>query len=361
MDLIGTLVTPQTLKVFCFFAEEIGSSEKVSRLFLKAISKVVFILKKVDLRLDKLYSQMLNENKFKRSPFFTEFVLFFGALLTIPEGFHVIVKLHHSKNLEDAFKNTFLRYLDGYTNSFRIARKIKLHTIRKTDLFKHLNNYPNYALNQIFGWSHPVGHMTLRRGRILGLLKRNREGILLDAGCGVNPLIADYHAYGFSAIGLDLSLNALKAGNFFSPLNKGKLVFAELENLPFKSDSFDVVVASEVIEHLLFPEEGIKEIHRILKHSGIAVFSVPTDTSARIKGPKKDRWIQEELRSPRARLLNLGIDEISQVIDYADFTHITSFTAYDFCHLLQTSGFIIKRTVSNPYVIVEAQKASSLM
>ena len=358
MDLFGTLITPLTLKIFGFFIKRIGSSEKVSRLFLEVASKMVFLLRKVDLRLEKLFSEMLNEKKFKRSAFFTEFILFFGALFTMPEGFNFIVKLHHSKNLEDAFKDTFLRYLDGYKNSFEIAKKIKSQTICKKDVFEHLNDYPNYALNQIFGWSHPVRHMTLRKRRILGLLKRNREGILLDAGCGVNPWIADYHAYGFSAIGLDLSLNALKAGNFFSPLNKDKLVLGGIENLPFKSNSFDVVVASEVIEHLLFPEEGMKEIHRILKPSGTAIFSVPTDVFARMKGPKKDKWVQEQHRSPRARLLNLGIDEISQVIDYADFTHITPFTAQNFYHLVQASGFIIKRTIVNPYVIVEAQKAS---
>jgi len=344
------------LKIFCFFVKEIGSSDKVSRIFLKAASKMVFLSKKVDLRLEKVYSEMLNEKKFKRSAFFTEFILFSGVLFTIPKGFNLVFKFHHSKNIEDAFKNTFLRYLDGYKNSFEIAKKIKSQTICKKDVFEHLNDYPNYALNQIFGWSHPVRHMNLRKKRILGLLKRNRVGMILDAGCGVNPLISDYYAYGFSAIGLDLSLNALKAGNFFSPLNKGKLVLGEIENLPFKSNSFDVVVASEVIEHLLFPEKGMKEIHRILKHSGIAIFSVPTETSARIEGPKKDRWIQEELRSPRARLLNLGIDEISQVIDYADFTHITPFAAHDFCHLVQSSGFMIKRTILNPYVIVEAKK-----
>lgn len=358
MDLFGTLITPLTLKIFGFFVKGIGSSEKMSRLFLEAASKMVFLLRKVDLRLEKLFSEILNEKKFKRSAFFTEFILFFGALFTMPEGLNLIVKLHHSKNLEDAFKNTFLRYLDGYKNSFEIAKKIKSQTICKKDVFKHLNDYPNYTLNQIFGWSHPVRHMTLRRERILSLLKRNRGGTLLDAGCGVNPFTADYHAYTFSAIGLDLSLSALKVGNFFSPLNKGKLALGDIENLPFKSDSFDVVVASEVIEHLLFPEEGMKEIHRILKHLGIAIFSVPTDSFARIKGPKKDKWVKEELRSPRARLLNLGIDEISQVVDYADFTHATPFTAQDFYHLVQASGFIIRRTITDPYVIVEAQKVS---
>lgn len=135
-------------------------------------------------------------------------------------------------------------------------------------------------------------------------------------------------------------------------------MFGDVEDLPFKSNSIDVVVASEVIEHLLFPEKGMKEIHRILKPSGVAIFSVPTDAPSRMKGSQKDKWIQGQLRSPCARLLNIGIDEFNQVVDYADFTHVTPFTALDFYRLVQAFGFIIERAVVNPYVIVKARKAS---
>jgi hypothetical protein len=55
-----------------------------------------------------------------------------------------------------------------------------------------------------------------------------------------------------------------------------------------KSDSFDVVVCTEVLEHTLNPFAAVNEIHRILKPSGLAIFSVPFNF--RIHGPLPDCW-----------------------------------------------------------------------
>ena len=47
------------------------------------------------------------------------------------------------------------------------------------------------------------------------------------------------------------------------------------EPLPFKDESFDVVVANQVLEHLYNTDLFITEIHRILKPSGYAIISTP--------------------------------------------------------------------------------------
>ncbi|MBW3014486.1 class I SAM-dependent methyltransferase, partial [Candidatus Woesearchaeota archaeon] len=45
--------------------------------------------------------------------------------------------------------------------------------------------------------------------------------------------------------------------------------------LPFQNNTFDVVVAGEIIEHLLFPAQLISECHRVLKPRGIFLGSTP--------------------------------------------------------------------------------------
>jgi ubiquinone/menaquinone biosynthesis C-methylase UbiE len=47
------------------------------------------------------------------------------------------------------------------------------------------------------------------------------------------------------------------------------------EELPFKSNYFDVVISTAVIEHLKRPKEMIKEVFRILKNQGIFVLTTP--------------------------------------------------------------------------------------
>jgi ubiquinone/menaquinone biosynthesis C-methylase UbiE len=47
------------------------------------------------------------------------------------------------------------------------------------------------------------------------------------------------------------------------------------ESLPFESESFDIVVFSEVMEHLRFPQKALSEITRVLRPKGRLVGSVP--------------------------------------------------------------------------------------
>ena len=64
----------------------------------------------------------------------------------------------------------------------------------------------------------------------------------------------------------------------------------DLEALTFESESFDVVLTQDVLEHVLRPEQALAEIGRVLRPGGLHIFTVPyspvTRTAARAKpGP----------------------------------------------------------------------------
>lgn len=46
-----------------------------------------------------------------------------------------------------------------------------------------------------------------------------------------------------------------------------------IDRLPYKNDSFDLILASLVIHYLKKPERAFKEFNRVLKKNGILVFS----------------------------------------------------------------------------------------
>jgi len=52
-------------------------------------------------------------------------------------------------------------------------------------------------------------------------------------------------------------------------------IYADAAILPLKNDSVDVIICTEVLEHLINPHACTNEIHRILKNQGIAFFSIP--------------------------------------------------------------------------------------
>lgn len=82
---------------------------------------------------------------------------------------------------------------------------------------------------------------------------------------------------GATAYGLDLSLgvtgraqtNAAESGS------RLHLVSADIREVPFASESFDVVYTMGTIEHIAEYRDAIREIHRVLRPGGIALIGVP--------------------------------------------------------------------------------------
>ena len=102
--------------------------------------------------------------------------------------------------------------------------------------------------------------------------KGGREGrVILDVGCGngyqMAPLTRTNIVYG-----LDIS-----EANIEKALSKGiKARLHDVEQrFPFEDDFFDVVVCSEILEHLFSPEKVLEECYRVLKSSGTLIVTVP--------------------------------------------------------------------------------------
>jgi SAM-dependent methyltransferase len=99
---------------------------------------------------------------------------------------------------------------------------------------------------------------------------------VLDASCGVGYGIEILSRAGASAVtGVDISAEAIAAakdrfGEFATALEE-----ADLRDLPFKDNSFDVVVSFETIEHVEEPREALAELDRVLRPGGILVISSP--------------------------------------------------------------------------------------
>ncbi|MBS3155728.1 class I SAM-dependent methyltransferase [Candidatus Woesearchaeota archaeon] len=96
----------------------------------------------------------------------------------------------------------------------------------------------------------------------------DKKGLVLDNGCGPGKLslvIPEGNVIVGSDISLDMLREAKKRIKY--------LVRAQAEKLPFKDKTFDVVYTDSMLHHLKNPEDGVKEIFRVLKDDGIAVVS----------------------------------------------------------------------------------------
>lgn len=125
-----------------------------------------------------------------------------------------------------------------------------------------------------------VGDMALkRRARtIVEELNPRESEKILDVGCGDG-----YYLYLLSNLGINLDLsgvdsdpNALKSARRNLKGKRIRFFQADLmQGLPFKAESFDKAVMSEVAEHLPNDLAGLKEVYRVLTPGGVLVLTVP--------------------------------------------------------------------------------------
>ena len=108
---------------------------------------------------------------------------------------------------------------------------------------------------------------------------------ILDIGCGSGRhTCAAYRCQNVTVIGVDLNFkelieadDRLKLHDRLGEHGGGTwgLSAADLTCLPFKDDCFDMVICSEVLEHITQYQIALKEIVRILKPGCDLVVSVP--------------------------------------------------------------------------------------
>ena len=88
--------------------------------------------------------------------------------------------------------------------------------------------------------------------------------VALDAGCGRTTRLRDYRDRITRLVGVDSDEAAGRENPFLD-----EFVPADLDHsLPFDEDSFDLVYANFVVEHLEHPERGFAEWRRVLRPGG---------------------------------------------------------------------------------------------
>lgn len=156
----------------------------------------------------------------------------------------------------------------------------------------------------------------------------NPIGTMLDLGCGEGR-----HIFGvmekfpdLKCIGLDPHIESLDKASeglkFLESISNTKTNFlsGSAYSLPFSDDSFDLVVCSEVLEHLHDYKDAIKEINRVLKPGGQFLASVPAEF------PEKICWLLSEAyqNQPGGHLRIFKKNELIKEIAEHNFTFESS-------------------------------------
>lgn len=113
--------------------------------------------------------------------------------------------------------------------------------------------------------------------------RTSQNAAILDIACGNGSILRDLKARGYINLsGLEISNYAVKRLR-----DEGFSMFhGELPRLPIPDQSFDVVIASQVLEHIIRRNLFAAEVVRVLKSGGQAFFFVPNDCLGPIDEPE---------------------------------------------------------------------------
>jgi dolichol-phosphate mannosyltransferase len=98
--------------------------------------------------------------------------------------------------------------------------------------------------------------------RLLGRVER-----VLDVGCGSSKILEALP----NAVGLDLNFSALR----FRKRTNRLLVNGDVRSLPFKAESFDAIICSEVLQQIREDPRVFRELGRVLAKGGVLILGTP--------------------------------------------------------------------------------------
>lgn len=182
--------------------------------------------------------------------------------------------------------------------------------------------------------------------QIISALKNKKT--FLDAGCGNGKFMLALRQIRPDLIlkGVDYSrrevMEAKKHGLAVSQMNFE-------EGIKLKSNSFDIVYAGEIIEHLYNPDLFLSEINRILKKDGYVIITTP-NLLAWFNRILALCGIQPLFLEPSTKSKLVGSGILARLKkESTPVGHVRIFTLQALKDLLAMNGFSIINIKGNPY------------
>jgi len=127
-----------------------------------------------------------------------------------------------------------------------------------------------------------LGHTIVRRQQAVLRLVSERAGKsnlrILELGCGTGATLAAVGKFGHTMVGIDISTGMLSKTKERIRNQENRNVFccqADIEVLPFQTNSFDMLMCIGVLQYLESFNTCVSEISRVLKDRGMAIVTLP--------------------------------------------------------------------------------------
>lgn len=227
------------------------------------VSKILSFIENI--KLNKLYYKYdLNELEKEVEKFFYKKEKF---TITEPEEENVFYdKISYIERKKAEFKllNECFYRLIFKTSSKKYSNDSYEETIKKQTIKTF--NYLSKNYDKSLSGYNPRKNYKL----IIDEIKLKKGNTLLDVGCGTGEILKKLSTkyINVKLYGIDISQEMLKIAKKKDKLSKIKYICCDAESLPFKDNTFDVLITNESFHHYPNPQKALKEFKRVLKDNG---------------------------------------------------------------------------------------------
>ena len=125
-----------------------------------------------------------------------------------------------------------------------------------------------YKFEQYYWWH--IGRKVILKSLLQRLLV-NKQGQILEIGCGTGGNLKILSNWG-KTLGID---NSAKALDFCKKNGLDNILFENAEKMDFSGESFDLIVALDVLEHIKEDGKVVRKAWKALKQNGYFIITVP--------------------------------------------------------------------------------------
>jgi|JFJP01.1.fsa_nt_gi 2-polyprenyl-3-methyl-5-hydroxy-6-metoxy-1,4-benzoquinol methylase len=182
-----------------------------------------------------------------------------------------------------------------------------------------------------------------------------KGGKILEIGCGIGNISRQLGHYGYNVTGIDSDPLSIVYATLKNTKSNVQFINKSAEDYAGNENSFDAIICSEVLEHLVSPDSIIKHANKILKGDGIFLVTVPNGRGPReLLITRPVIWLRDNggflypLLLKFKMLLKFKGQTIHSKSDHLD--HINFFTLKHLHRMADKNGFKIIKTGKGNFI-----------
>ncbi len=154
---------------------------------------------------------------------------------------------------------------------------------------------------------------------------------ILDVGCGEGPVALELAKLGHNVLGIDINPDRIQLASQSNKNSNASFMLLEAEKIDQLQRKFDVIICSEVLEHVDNPETVINQLAKAIRRGGVLFLTVPNGL-----GPY-EVFSETPQRLSRKLFVRIGLQKKQR----QGQAHKTNFTIGRLKRLLGKKGFQI--------------------